>query len=74
MAAVVSRTAAALLLAAGCTAAPDVRPCTPLDATRSQSAFVVAWGKVHAGEPLDDTDLQALSDAHDVLECHAGEK
>jgi len=46
-------------------------PCEPVNPVQAEQAMRVAWGKVFGGEPLGDADLQALSDAHDVLECHA---
>ena len=42
------------------------------DAERVSRAHALAWLKVHEGVALDDDELQALSDAQEILKCVAG--
>lgn len=50
---------------------PEAHGKSPCDrnVTAIRSRFTAAWARAHAGERLDDIDLQALSDANDVLIC-----
>ena len=43
-----------------------------LDAQNVRHRLALAWGKAFEGEPLGDEDLQAFSEADQILKCVSG--